>query len=86
MWVVSDPQEVEVLSWANVATPPPQHWVDTFEVLHSSLQRFVGLMPAEGGSRASAEATLEQDITLEFFTRTLSRLHINSFRCAAPLE
>lgn len=73
-----------MLSWVNVARPLPQQWVDTYEVLHSSLQSFINLMPSDDGSRSRAEQTLERDITLEFFASMLSRLHINSFRCSKP--
>ena len=81
VWFV---QEIEVLAWVNVARPPPQQWIDTYEVMRGSLQHFVGLMPESSAARAQAEQVLENDITLEFFTNMLSRLHINSFRCSNP--
>ena len=67
-----------MLSWVNVARPPPQHWFDTFETLLSCLRCFIELMPPS--DRSKAEQILEKEITLEFFISMLSRLHINSFR------
>lgn len=73
-------QEIKILSWVNIGNPPPQQWIETYEVLLSSLRRFIALMPPGSDAHGRAELVLKDDITLDFFIAMISRFHINTFR------
>ena len=77
-------QDYKFLTFARIPPPPPPPWVEQHILLQNAVQAYVKhKKPWLSKSRHQSLVSAAADVSLEWYTGMLARLHINSFRSHA---